>query len=177
MEFNEKYAREVAQGYVGTTEPLKRLGWGVSGFVFLSPDLRTALKVHRNDEGYTTEVKVYKELGRLKISKIRGLTVPKMRDYRDDIRLIKMDVVNQPFLLDFAGVLSQPPDFSEDVMEYWHAQIRERFGSNASVVYEVYHALAQYGLYYVDFRPTNLNLTGLPGLQPDDVADDDDLLD
>jgi hypothetical protein len=54
-----------------------------------------------------------------------------------------------------------PPDFSDETMESWHAGIREMFGPNAHVVYAVYHSLAQRGIYYMDFRPSNLNLTGL----------------
>jgi hypothetical protein len=41
-------------------------------------------------------------------------------------------------------------------------------------VYGVYDFLSRYGLYYMDFRETNLNLDGLPGIEPRRPADDDD---
>lgn len=77
-----------------------------------------------------------------------------------------MDFVSAPYLLDFAGVKFDPPDFSEDTMASWHASLEEFFGPNVSVAYAVYHSLAQHGMYYLDFRPSNMKLDGLPGLQP-----------
>lgn len=59
-------------------------------------------------------------------------------------------------------------------MEDWHRGIRDRFGNNTSVVYAVYHTLAQHGIYYLDFRQSNLKLEGLTGLSPDDEPDGDD---
>ncbi len=43
MDIDEIGAAEIAQRYFVTTEPLVRLGWGISGYVYLSPDLRTAV--------------------------------------------------------------------------------------------------------------------------------------
>lgn len=97
-------AEEIAKRYIGTTGPLKVLGSGMGGVVFLAPDLRTAVKVHHQLEGYATEVEAYKRLAAAKLNKVRGLTVPRMRDYRDEALLIRMDVVKPPLLLDFAGV-------------------------------------------------------------------------
>lgn len=174
MEFSSQYAAKVVQKFIGTTEPLTRLGGGISGFVFASPDFRTALKVHRTIEGYTTEVAVYKELVRLNITKICGLQLPRPRKRRNDLRLIQMDIVSPPFLLDFAGVLFEPPDFPEDVMEHWHEQNRNFFGPNVSIVYDVYNTLARHGLYYMDFRPSNLKLDGLPNLLPPGDNSEDD---
>jgi len=56
-----------AQSFIGTMNALDVLGWGVSGFVFLSPDLMTAIKVHHNSEGFHTEVKAYGLLRRHRI--------------------------------------------------------------------------------------------------------------
>lgn len=76
-----------------------------------------------------------------------------------------MDVVSSPYLLDFAGVAFAPPDFSNDVMNDWHARIHDFFGLNASVAYSVYDALKKVGIWYLDLRPSNLKLDGLPGLR------------
>lgn len=112
MELDPSRAHHIAQKYLGTTRPLTRLGWGVSGFVVLAPDLRSAVKVHRTLEGYATELRAYKLLKRLRISTIHGLTVPKLRGYRSAARVIRMDFVSPPFLLDFTGVQFDPPEFS-----------------------------------------------------------------
>jgi len=82
-----------------------------------------------------------------------------------------MDFVRPPYLLDFAGVLFHPPDFPQDTMDQWHAGIEEMFGPNSAIIYAVYHALAKHGIYYLDFRPSNVNLTGLPGSRSMDVND------
>lgn len=97
-----------------------------------------------------------------------------MRNHSDRYRLIQMDFVNAPYLLDFAGATFKKPDFTDDVMNDWHRNLRYRFGPNVSVAYEVWHALRKLGIYYLDFRPSNLNLTGLPGLLPPEPSTEDD---
>jgi hypothetical protein len=131
--------------------------------------------VHRRAEGFWNEVRAYQKLQSLGITRLHGLTVPKLRGYRIDLNVIRMDVVSAPYLLDFAGVRFSPPDFSDDVMESWRAGIDAAFGPNAHVAYDVYASLARHGMYYLDFRPSNLNLTGLPGLEPMEPPDFDDL--
>jgi hypothetical protein len=59
-------------------------------------------------------------------------------------------------------------------MADWHAKIRQRFSPNESIVYQVYEFLAGYGLYYTDFRESNLNLPGLPGAEPRRLDDEED---
>ena len=160
-----------AQRYLKTSLPLKCLGWGIGGFVYLSPDNLSAVKVHRGP-GYVAEVKTYRKLRRLGIRQLHGLNIPRLLDYDDANLVIRMDFVNEPFLLDFAGVLFEPPDFSEDVIAAWHADIAEKFGPNAWVAHLVYRSLAKHGIYYVDFRPTNMKLEGLPGLESFPADDD-----
>ena len=88
--------------------------------------------------------------------------------------IIRMDFVSAPFLLDFAGVLFTPPDFSEEVLADWYADIDEKFGPNAWVAHLVYQSLAKLGIYYVDIRPSNLNLDGFPDAVPYPSSDSDD---
>lgn len=141
----------------------------------LSPDLRSAVKIHRREEGFARELEVYRHLRRLAITRLHGLTVPKLQGHRSDVKLIQMDFVTAPYLLDFANVTYEPPDFPDDTMERWHAGIEEYFGPNAWVAYAVYNWLAQHGLYYMDFRPSNVKLDGLPGLLPFDPPRFEDL--
>jgi len=164
----------VAQMYLGTTAPLTRLGWGITGHVYLSPDLASAVKVHRRDESFWNEVQVYHQLRRLRLDRIHGLTIPKLRAYRADLRIIHMDFVTAPYLLDFAGASLEQPDFSEETMQDWHNGIQTMFGPNAPIVYAVQRKLAQQGIHYMDFRPSNMNLTGLAEAQPYPVEDSDD---
>src|SRR4051812_48704052 len=123
MELDHKLAAKIAENYFGTPVPLKMLGWGISGFVYLSPDLANVVKVHRYEEGFARELEVYRRLDRLKINQLHGLTIPKLRDFRSDVKLIRMDFVLSPYLLDFAGVSFTAPDFSEDTMNDWHLRL------------------------------------------------------
>lgn len=173
MALDQKAAHAIARRFLGTSKPLKTLGWGIGGSVFLSPDPRFAVKVHRTRDGFERELFVYRMLRRLRITKLHGLNVPRLRGRSMKDRVIQMDCVTAPFLLDFAGVLLSPPDFPQDVMEQWHAEIEERFAPNTAIVYAVYNSLKEHGLYYVDFRPTNLKLDGLPGLLPPNPEPDE----
>jgi hypothetical protein len=174
MELDHAGALAIAQRYFDTTDTLTRLGWGISGFVYLSPTLNSVVKVHRYDTGFWTEVRAYQRLRRLRISKLFGLTIPTLKDFRSDLKLIQMDFVSAPYLLDFAGVKFKPLDYPEDTMRHWHEQIEERFGPNAGIAYDVYHALGKHGIYYDDFRQSNMNLTGLEGLLPWEPSAEDD---
>lgn len=167
MEFNSLIAHQVAQEYIGTSEQLTTLGWGISGYVFLSPDYRTAIKVHKYPESYSNELLVYRKLRRLRLTHLHGLSIPKLRGSSDRLRCIHMDAVKAPFLLDFAAARFSPPDFSPEVMENWHREIAQKFGQNTDIVYAVYNSLQQYEIYYMDFRQSNLNPQGLPGFRAD----------
>jgi hypothetical protein len=165
MELNPVTAAEIARDYIGSNAPLARLGWGIGGFVYLSPDGRTAVKVHRGEEGFTREVEVYQRIRRLRITEIHDVVIPKLHDFRPDLRLIRIDFVVPPFLVDFAGASFRPPDFPSDTMEQWHAGLTDMFGPNVHLVYAVYSALSRHGIWYTDFRPSNLKLEGHPEYQ------------
>lgn len=138
----------------------------MGGFVYLSPDGRTAVKVHRYEEGFLTEVEAYSRLRRVRTSQLHGIVIPKVHDERFDIKVIRMDFVTPPFLVDFAGVKFHPPDFSDDALADWNARLSSMFGPNIGLVWAVYSALAQHGIWYTDLHPRNLWLEGHPDFQP-----------
>ena len=80
-----------------------------------------------------------------------------------------------PYRLDFAGVLQRPPDFEQDTVEKWRAKIDWVYGPNSWIAHAVHEELAKHGSWSMDFRPSNMNLKGLPGLEPipDDSESDD----
>jgi hypothetical protein len=59
MQAAREKAMRAAQSYLGTNDALELLGYGVSGFVFLSPTAMTAIKVHHALDAFYTEVKAY----------------------------------------------------------------------------------------------------------------------
>jgi hypothetical protein len=163
----------IAQRYTKAPGPLKILGSGMGGVVFLAPDLRTAIKIHHQVHTYETEVEAYRRIKRAGITNVRGLTVPKPRAYVPALKLIRMDVVRAPYLLDFAGVLFNRPDFDSDAMAGWHEHLHFLFGRNVSIIYDVYHILSRHGIWYMDFRPSNIKLEGLPDYDATPDAEDD----
>jgi hypothetical protein len=174
MDLDPQTAAEIARNYFTAPNPLKRLGWGIGGYVYLSPDTLTAVKVHRREEGFQTELEAYWRLRKLGMTKLHGLNIPRLLSHSPELKLIQMDVVTTPFLLDFAGVLFRPPDFTDDAMQHWTAAIEGWYGPNAWFAHMVHHSLARHGMYYVDFRPTNMKLDGHPDLQPFDASAADD---
>lgn len=175
MNVDHSTAAIIAQRYFRTKEPLVRLGWGISGYVYLSPDARTAVKIHRYSDSFDRELAVYRTLRHLKLRTVCGLTVPQLRGHNSKLRAIRMDFVSAPFLLDFAGATFTPPDFPDEVMAEWRERIDRQFGPNAWVAYAVYDVLARHGIYYTDFRPSNMNVEGLPGTDPPDQGDAEDI--
>jgi hypothetical protein len=158
-------AAEIAQEYCHSPVALECLGWGIGGYVFLSPQPGRVVKVHHGHY-YEVELEVYRRLRRLRLTQLFGLNIPRLLGYHEGSRLLEMDFVSAPYLLDFAGVLFAPPDFGDDVMQQWHADIEDAYGPNAHVAYAVHHFLAKHGLYYMDFRVSNMKLDGLPGIEP-----------
>jgi hypothetical protein len=173
MEMDLIRSHAIARAYFGTSLPLIRLGWGVSGFVYLSPDSRTAVKIHRRSEGYYRELEMYLWLRKHKITEVNGFTIPKIRDYTDNI--IQMDFVSAPYLLDFAGAHLSPPSMTEEALDRWHRDIEWFFGPNAWLVHLVHDSLRKHGIYYLDFRPSNLNVSGHPNAEPPETLTWDDL--
>lgn len=167
MTYDPTAAHAAAQKFFQTTRTLKRLGLGVSGTVYLSPDLRTAAKIHHQHESFETEVSVYHLLKQRRIFSLNGLTIPKLICAVTAERIIQMDFVSAPYLLDFAGVLFEDPEYPEEVKAHWYAEVEQRFGVNTHLAFDVYNTfLAQLGLYYMDLRPSNLKLEGLADFQP-----------
>jgi hypothetical protein len=174
MELDDRRDIEIVQQYFGLSSPLPRHGGGISGFVYQSPDRASAVKVHSREESFAQEVEAYQRLRRLRLVSLHGLNIPRLLDVQKDTRLIAMEFVLAPFLLDFAGVLFKPPDFPPDTLTAWHHSIHKRYGPNAWVAYLVYESLARHGIFYLDFRKSNMLLDGLPGTVPFDENTDDD---
>jgi hypothetical protein len=68
-----------------------------------------------------------------------------------------MTIVTRPFLLDFGGAyLDTEPDFSEDALEGWHEELRERFESDYPALVRVLRELRGHGIYLTDAHPGNI---------------------
>lgn len=158
-------AREYAQRHGRALN--EKLGSGVHGIVFLSESLRqkgdararTAVKAHRQEPDYCRERDVYLRLQENGVTAMYGCHVPELLRYDDDLRIIEMTVVAQPFVLDFAGAfLDEAPDFSEEVMAEWRADKKEQFGGRWPEVERILRSLETYGIFFIDVSPKNIVL-------------------
>ena len=158
MKIHHPDAERIAQEYIGSTQPLEVLGWGVGGAVFVSPVATNAVKVHLHVEGFERELSAYRRLRRRKVIEVLGLSVPRLVKYSSRLRVIEMSMVKPPYLLDFANArLDKPPDFPPETMQLWWDTLQERFGDRYGFVRSVYRELAKrHRIYYLDFKPGNI---------------------
>src|SRR5688572_33194644 len=105
------------------------LGAGKDGTVY-DTNLDSAIKIHSVAENYQRERDVYLRLLDREIVGICGLKIPVLRNYDDQLLIIEMTTVTPPYLLDFASAwLDTPPDFSREVINEWHQQLRDSLGA------------------------------------------------
>src|SRR5690606_32413612 len=101
-----------AQDYAAgrDTRPLRQLGAGYDGVVYESNRL-TAMKALRYPELFHRERDVYLRLYDRGVDEVCGCRVPRLVDYSDRLSVVEMEIVQPPFVLDFAGAyLDRRPD-------------------------------------------------------------------
>jgi hypothetical protein len=144
----------------------EQLGSGIHGIVFATESqpekglsaVRSAIKVHQRGPDYERERDVYLRLKEHAMTTIRGCHVPRLLHYDDELWVIEMTVVTQPFVLDFAGAyLDQAPDFSEEVLEDWRAEKQEQFGPRWAEVQAILRFLEGLGVFMLDVNPGNVS--------------------
>jgi hypothetical protein len=75
------------------------------------------------------------------------------------LKVIELEIVRPPFLLDFGKVyLDTPPPYWNDseIMGHWHAEGKENFGARWSKVLSLIGMLQKYGIWYIDPKPGNI---------------------
>lgn len=135
----------------------EELGKGYDGVVY-STNHRTALKGLRYEPLYLRERDVYLRLQENGIENIQGCSVPKLVDFDDKLWVVEVDLVQPPFVLDFAGAyLDEKPDFPKSVMARWQREKRQQFGANWDRVQSIMANLRRYGIYLADVKPGNIS--------------------
>lgn len=111
------------------TAIIDQLGFGTQGMVFLTKR-NSAIKVYSLRQGYERERDVYKRLLDRNIKSIRGLTIPRIKNWDDALYIFEMSVVHVPCILDFGGAYldKQPEHMTRD--EHWLKAKEEEFGKN-----------------------------------------------
>jgi hypothetical protein len=139
-----------------------RLGWGQDGVV-VPTSLKSALKAFRYEELYRQELAVYQRLADWEVTSVRGFAVPRLLGYDDDLWVLEMQIVERPFVLDFAGgYLDRPPEFDPEVMAEIEEMRREQFGERWPTVQGILAEFRSYGIYLTDIKPGNIEFADDP---------------
>lgn len=149
-------AKEKARSYLGNAQIQECLGGGIDGIVF-STDRSTALKVVERAKLYQAELNAYLRLRECDVSTIADCAVPRLVGWDDELQIIELTIVQQPYILDFAkSALDERQDFPDHVWEEWKVQKQEEFGSDWSKAAAAYDELVRRcGIYHGDLSPRN----------------------
>lgn len=132
------------------------LGYGVDGIVYSTPD-NTAVKSFRHIGHYQKERDVYLRLRENAIREIEGFTIPRIVRYGDELMVVEMEIVQPPYVLDFAGAyLDERPPFSDEQWAEWQAEKRELFEDHWPQVLSVMAGFRRYGIYLNDVKYGNI---------------------
>lgn len=133
-----------------------KIGAGIDGTVFYTT-AATVVKAHVRESSYLKEVDAYDRLKEHSVVSVNGHAVPELLGSRDQLLVIEMTPVNEPFLLDFASSeLDIRTEFEPGAMAYWFKQRRSAFGTNWPAALAIYNFLwERYGICYHDLTPKN----------------------
>ena len=142
-------------------ERLGPLGWGMHGNVSRAGSLsiagEVAIKVHLRGEPFEMELETYLRLREANVTQILGFNVPQLLGYDTDLLVLKMTVVQQPFVLDFAEVrLDFPCEFPADVWTHWLEEKQEQFGERWPMVQRVLGEFEGLDIHLLDVSPRNI---------------------
>ncbi len=134
------------------------LGFGSDGTVWPT-SRKSALKIMIHEKNYAVERDCYLRLKNAGVQWLGKLQVPLLLDFDDRLLAIEMDIVEEPYLLDFGKVyIDIPPPYWEDeqLMANFYAEKEPLFGRNWPRVLSAMAFLQRHGIYYVDPRPQNI---------------------
>jgi hypothetical protein len=129
----------------------RHLGGGIHGVVYEAESNAfpgfVAVKAHRDSTPFQRERDVYLRLREERVTRIRGFNIPQVVAWDDELLVIEMTMVKQPFVLDFGGAwLDVAQEFSEDAWNQWQRQLDEVFEERAIEVRRVLAVLRSYGV-------------------------------
>ena len=163
MDYTLRQLREMALTYAnsrGIKVFLKRrLGYGNDGQIWIT-DRSSAVKVHYRESCYVSERKCYQIFKKSNITQIKGLSVPTLIDFDDDLMTIEMGIVRRPYLLDFGkAYVDHPPSYYYDAQmkRNFYDKCAEDFPNNIKKLRVLLACLEGMGIYYVDPTPANID--------------------
>jgi hypothetical protein len=101
---------------------------GQDGFVMRS-DRHTAVKFFDRSDRFHRELQVYQVLASKEIRQVAGHNVPILHDFDEALLAIEIQIVERPFVLDFAGAKlpHEVPDFEQHVIDEHIEHLQELF--------------------------------------------------
>lgn len=157
----DEYAAQTLYACRHRLELAESLGFGIHGKVRVAEGKvkagKTALKAYYFPEPFLRERDAYLRLREAQVGKIRGLRVPQLLGFDDELRVIEMTIVSRPFLLDFGeAYLDEMPWFPEEIWAEWEADKREKFEDRWPIVQGVLSDLEDLGIHMLDVSPNNI---------------------
>jgi hypothetical protein len=132
------------------------LGWGVDGVVWRT-SRHSALKIHRFQSRYRQERDVYLRLRLRSLYRLAGFYIPELFQYDDSCLALELQIVDRPFVLDFAEASLDVPIADLDDPAWLNEKAR-KFGTDWPDVQRLLNALRQYGIYFRDVHLGNISL-------------------
>lgn len=136
-----------------------RLGYGSDGTVWKS-STNSAVKAVSLDKNFRDERDSYLRLRDAGVTQIGVFAVPTLIDHDDSLRVVEMEIVRPPYLLDFGKVyLDQQPPYWDDehLMSEVHDEWRQLFDQRWPDVEFALGRLRQLGIFYADPKPANID--------------------
>ena len=123
---------------------------------------QSAIEVHAEKAGYLREIQAYSRLAQHDVREVRGITVPTLRAFDENLQIIEMSLVTPPFIVDFGGAyLDEPPPHAKepDALARWIEERRERFEDQFMAINGIIAELeSRYGIYLTDVHSGNIRL-------------------
>jgi hypothetical protein len=151
------YAHRNGTTIVSTVE----FGHGLEGSVWVSRR-DSAIKIIRNRKNYTDELKAYWRLQAGNVRQLCGFAVPWLLGSDDELQAIEMEIVQKPYLLDFGKVYFDGAQLrAYELRDLQLDRNRSKSFYSAADWSRVATALrmleSQFGIYYADARPSNID--------------------
>lgn len=149
-----------------------KLGYGSDGVVWRT-SVPSAVKAVYRQKNYERELECYQRLKAANVYTLSGLNVPVLEGFDNRLRVLELTLVQPPYLLDFGKVLLDllPSELYDDQkMATAQPEWKYLFGNRwEDVSVALYQLQNQFGIHYLDPRPSNINFG-------DDDDEDDDWL-
>jgi hypothetical protein len=122
----------------------------------------TVVKFHHREPPYARELEVYQFLLERGIESVTGFNIPQLLRSDDELRAIEMSIVRPPFLLDFAGALTDEEHQrlvmdDDEIEDRLFERVNELFDDRAADALAVANAFARLtGYMMMDLHPGNL---------------------